>query len=76
MQTDSRKSRQEGRTSSNDKGVKTEGDPEAKEIWKEKHLEQITASMAGEKKSWEYHYNYGGMDQKMIEQRKRRIALK
>jgi len=45
-------------------------------MWKEKHLEQITASMAGEKKSWEYHYNYGGMDQKMIEQRKRRIALK
>lgn len=30
----------------------------------------------GEKKSWEYHYNYEGMDQKMVEQRKRRIALK
>ena len=29
-----------------------------------------------EKKSWEYKYNYEGMDQKMIEQRKRRIALK
>ena len=29
-----------------------------------------------EKKSWEYQYNYEGMDQKMIEQRQRRIALK
>ena len=29
-----------------------------------------------EKKSWEYVYNYEGMDQKMIEQRQRRIALK
>jgi hypothetical protein len=29
-----------------------------------------------EKKSWEYVYNYEGMDAKMIEQRKRRIELK
>ena len=31
---------------------------------------------SGEKKSWEYSYNFEGMDEKMIEQRKRRIALK
>jgi len=29
-----------------------------------------------EKKSWEYNYNYEGMDAKMIAQRKRRIQLK
>lgn len=29
-----------------------------------------------EKKSWEYKYNYEGMDEKMIEQRKKRIELK
>jgi len=60
-----------------EKGIKGEkadkGKSQPKQPVKSEH---INLSLAGEKKSWEYVYNYDGMDQKMIEQRKRRIALK
>ena len=59
----------------NQKKGRGRGKSKKTELPKEQ-VQQVQSSANGEKKSWEYNYNYEGMDQKMIDQRKRRIALK